>query len=92
MATNDDDLYGDLDGAVAKPAPPNASKSTSSTWPQMLSQSEVDRLRQQLKSLAEENDVLKKNMGILYRTAKNELERKDRAIDQLQSELDALKR
>lgn len=84
---DDDLLYGDLeDAAIAKP-------SSSST--QALTMTELDieqlRLRQQLQSLKAENDILKQNMGILYRTAKAELDRKDRTILELQSELDSLR-
>ncbi|KAL7554924.1 hypothetical protein ACHAWF_018489 [Thalassiosira exigua] len=90
MATNDsDDLYGDLDDAVAKPSSsaPSMSKSLS-MQPVEMSQPEVLQLQRQLKSLKDENEILRKNIGILYRTAKSELERKDRTIDQLQNELD----
>ncbi|KAL7461725.1 hypothetical protein ACHAXS_006377 [Conticribra weissflogii] len=116
---NVDDLYGDLDGMVAKPstsspvlrkkATPsgnaaisvlqstdNAQSSTSplpSSNPKFLvPQSEVRELQLQIKTLKEENDILKKNIGILYRTAKSELGRKDRAIERLQNELDTLRR
>ena len=102
MASNEDDLYGDLDDAVAKPLPPSKQPHTSmastskmmSPSPQqpMMSQPEIAKLQQQIKSLKEENDILKKNIGILYRTSKSELERKDRSIDQLQNELDSLRR
>ena len=56
-----------------------------------LSQSEIIQLQQQIDSLKAENEILKKNMGILYRTSKSELDRKDRTIDRLQDELDALR-
>lgn len=102
MTGNDDDLYGDLDdAAVAKPAPSNAGRTeqyaaaqetSTAAPPPLATQPEIAQLQQQLKSLKAENDVLKKNIGILYRTAKSELERKDRTIDQLQSEIDALRR
>jgi hypothetical protein len=82
MATNNDDLYGDLEGAVAKPK---------SITPPGMSESQVEQLREQILSLKAENDTLKKNMGILYRTSKSELERKDRTIVQLQNELDSLR-
>jgi hypothetical protein len=82
MASNDDDLYGDLEDAVAKPK---------SMTPPTTSEPQVAQLRQQILSLKAENDILKKNMGILYRTSKSELERKDRTIVQLQNELDSLR-
>lgn len=58
----------------------------------LIPQSEVNEMQQQMKTLKEENEILKKNIGILYRTAKSELERKDRAIERLQNELDTLGR
>ncbi|KAL3787444.1 hypothetical protein ACHAW5_008982 [Stephanodiscus triporus] len=82
MATNDDDLYGDLEDAVAKPMPMR---------PPTITQPQIAQLRQQIQSLKAENEILKKNIGILYRTAKSELERKDRTIVQLQNELDSLR-
>lgn len=80
MAEKLDDLYGDLENAVAKQAEPKATKSLSAAGNEDVSK------------LKEENETLKRNMGILYRTAKAELERKDRTIEMLQSELDSLKR
>ena len=96
----DNDLYGDLDNAVAKPmssntrqtAPHTSTSKSLSAPPTMMSQPEIVQLQQQIKSHKAENDILKKNIGILYRTSKSELERKDRTIDQLQNELDALRR
>jgi len=103
MASNEDDLYGDLDDAVAKPLPPSKQQphtfmaSTSDmrnplSQQPMMSKPEIVKLQSHLKSLKEENNILKKNIGILYRTSKSELERKDRTIDQLQNELDSLRR
>lgn len=91
-AMNEDDLYGDLNLAAAKPVPrkqtasslaPSSSSTPTSNGPEIL------KLQQQIKTLKAENETLKKNMGILYRTAKSELERKDRRIDELQNDLDA---
>lgn len=83
---DDDLLYGDLeDAAIAKP-------SSNSTIALTMTELEIEQLRQRLQSLKLENDILKQNMGILYRTAKSELDRKDRTILQLQSELDSLRR
>eukprot|EP00804_Cyclotella_cryptica_P023335 CCRYP_000495-RA/>CCRYP_000495-RA protein AED:0.44 eAED:0.44 QI:0/-1/0/1/-1/0/1/0/57 len=48
-------------------------------------------LQREIASLKAENETLKRNMGILYRTSKAELERKDRTIEMLQGELDAMK-
>ncbi len=89
---NEDDLYGDLNLAAAKPVPRKQTASsfapTSSSTPTSNSP-DILKLQQQIKSLQAENETLKKNMGILYRTAKSELERKDRRIDELQNDLDA---
>ena len=83
---DDDLLYGDLeDAAIAEP-------SSSNTIALTMTELEIKQLRQQLQSLKSENDILKQNMGILYRTAKSELDRKDRTILELQSELDSLRR
>ncbi len=60
--------------------------------PPTITQPQVAQLLQQVQSLKAENDILKKNMGILYRTSKSELDRKDRIIAQLQDELDSLRR
>jgi hypothetical protein len=96
MATNEDDLYGDLDDAVVNPMPSMNNNSTTSkvvgATSMMTSEPEVRQLLEQMKKLKAENDILKRNMGILYRTAKSELDRKDRAIFQLQNELDSLQR
>ena len=102
----EDELYGDLDdAAVANPQTNTVTKknddattimSTSmsaQTMPTMMLQPEIMiQLQQQIKSLKAENDTLKRNIGILYRTAKSELERKDRTISQLQDEVDSLRR
>lgn len=89
---NEDDLYGDLNLAAAKPVPrkqqtASSFEPTSST--RTSNSPDILKLQQQIKSLQAENETLKKNMGILYRTAKSELERKDRRIDELQNDLDA---
>ena len=104
---NEDDLYDDLERAVAKATTAQTSSSatknkihstTSSLSAQQqpinttLSQIEITQLQQQIKSLQAENDILKKNIGILYRTAKSELQRKDKTICQLQDEVDSLRR
>ena len=104
----DDELYGDLDDAtVAKQTRKShnatiisttSSMSAHHTMPttMMSSQSEeimiIKQLQHQIKSLQAENDTLKKNIGILYRTAKSELERKDGTIGRLQDEVDSLRR
>lgn len=86
MAEKLDDLYGDLEDAVAKQSEPSSKPNTTTPASSAESRSaDVSKLKA-------ENETLKRNMGILYRTAKAELERKDRTIEMLQSELDALKR
>lgn len=84
MAEKLDDLYSDLENAVARQSEPG-SNSRNTTVPASEGNTDVDKL-------IAENETLKRNIGILYRTAKSELERKDRTIEMLQSELDALKR
>jgi len=84
---DDDLLYGDLeDAAIANPS------SSSNYIALTMTELEIEQLREQLQSLKSENFILKQNMGILYRTAKSELDRKDRTILELQSELDSLRR
>ncbi|KAG7373748.1 hypothetical protein IV203_012843 [Nitzschia inconspicua] len=43
--------------------------------------------QQQQQQLQEENTILKQNMGILFRTAKREIQRKDARIQQLEQQL-----
>jgi predicted RNase H-like nuclease (RuvC/YqgF family) len=50
---------------------------------------QVDSLTATVQQLTSENDVLKRNMGILFRTARAELQRKDEEIARLQTELDS---
>ena len=104
----DDELYGDLDDAtMAKQTKKSHNATIISTTSMMSahhtmpttmmsSQSEeimiIKQLQHQIKSLQAENDTLKKNIGILYRTAKSELERKDGTIGRLQDEVDSLRR
>ncbi len=98
MATNEDDLYGDLDDAVVNQVPSMNNKLENNmmvgapSMAMMTPEPEVRQLLEQMKKIKAENDILKRNMGILYRTAKSELDRKDRAIFQLQTELDSLRR
>jgi hypothetical protein len=49
-----------------------------STYKRVISKMEI-----QMKQLKAENDVLKKNISCLFKTAKEELERKDSEIDSL---------
>jgi len=46
---------------------------------------------EKLLQLQSENEILKRNIGTLYRTAKLELERKDKRIAMLEEELDHLR-
>ena len=90
MAEKLDDLYSDLENAVAKQSEPGSNSGNTkgirnTTVATSAGNADTEKL-------IAENETLKRNMGILYRTAKAELERKDRTIEMLQSELDALKR
>jgi predicted transcriptional regulator len=49
---------------------------------------QLDHLQKRIEELELENRQLKRNMGTLYRTAKNELKRKDDNIARLMQELD----
>ena len=44
---------------------------------------ESDRLKERIRMLEEENRILKRNMGTLYRTAVAEIRRKDEQINRL---------
>ena len=90
MSAEDDDLYGDLATVTVKPA--TTAQLTFASKQSPVTPAEVGDLQQQVASLKEENETLKRNMGILFRTAKAELERKDKVIDRLQNELDGMKR
>ena len=52
---------------------------------------EVSFLQDKVGRLEGENEVLKRNMGTLYRTATAEIQRKDKEILRLTTELDRLK-
>ena len=47
---------------------------------------EVKFLQEQVTKLEKENEILKRNMGILFRTATAELQRKDKEIERLNSQ------
>ena len=68
-------LYSDLNYIAAASAPTKEQK-------------EYRLQKKQLEQLKNENEILKRNISILYRTAKKELERKDVRIQQLEKELD----
>ena len=50
----------------------------------------VDTLTNAVQQLSTENETLRRNMGILFRTARAELQRKENEIQRLQDELDAV--
>lgn len=67
--TDDDELYGDLEDDI---------KPSSSTTRQINIQQErqeIANLRKEVARLQKENDILKRNIGTLYRTATNEIQR-----------------
>lgn len=99
MAEEEDlgDLYGDLDDdKVASPS--SSIKGTSTLAASKASSlsslkspppgSNMAQLEDKVKALEAENLTLKRNMGMLYRTARREIERKDKQISELMAELD----
>lgn len=85
MATNnDDDLYGDLD--TYQPT-----KKAKGANPANKKNPDTQRLQAEVESLRKENEVLKRNMGILFRTAQAEIRRKDRQIAELEKDRNAAK-
>jgi hypothetical protein len=104
MADEDaDDLYEDIDdspifGSSADKAVPTtavtatttittAATAGSASRPRSLVE-EVQFLQQKSAKLERENQILKRNMGTLYRTATAELQRKDKEILRLTTEAD----
>lgn len=83
MADESEDLYGDIDETPVFAAP--AAASAKSNAPRSLVQ-EVQFLQDKVAKLEKENEVLKRNMGILFRTATAEIQRKDKEISRLNSE------
>ena len=87
-----DDLYGDLQET-------NRAASTYNTSAQLkapptltpISSVTVQSLEKRVEELAEENRVLKRNIGTLYRTSKAEIKRKDDEIARLLLEIEQLK-
>eukprot|EP00541_Cyclophora_tenuis_P002016 CAMPEP_0116561128 /NCGR_PEP_ID=MMETSP0397-20121206/11399_1 /TAXON_ID=216820 /ORGANISM="Cyclophora tenuis, Strain ECT3854" /LENGTH=116 /DNA_ID=CAMNT_0004087213 /DNA_START=175 /DNA_END=525 /DNA_ORIENTATION=+ len=80
-----DELYGDLDEAYTPPISKNKNNSNSSINTNVSKlQDEVRLLRNQVSSLQQENEVLKRNMGTLFRTARAEIRRKDLRIEELE--------
>jgi len=77
---DDEDLYGDLEDT--KCAPPVKSR------PPSVDSVKVEKLQKELDELRQENEILKRNMGTLFRTARVEVKRKDAKIESLMEELD----
>ena len=92
MATagsEEDDLYGDIDDTPVFPTKTTVESARSRSSSQPLSLvDQVGHLEQKVAQLQRENEVLKRNMGTLYRTARAELSRKDKEITRLATELD----
>lgn len=106
MAEEEDgDLYGDLeDGKIAAVTTTSSNnKVTGGTMTMMAASkasssslksppgSSMAKLEEKIKALEAENLTLKRNMGMLYRTARREIDRKDKQISELMSELDKSK-
>jgi len=98
--TNEDLLYGDLDddnnhnkmnndknenGTI----PTSMCRTSSNQDRETISKQnhEIQALKVELNKTLKENETLKRNIGTLYRTAKNELDRKDARILDLERKL-----
>jgi predicted RNase H-like nuclease (RuvC/YqgF family) len=89
------DLYEDLaDAKIASTAStsriemkPSTAAIIAATKPSSFSE-QVDNLQKKVEDLDRENHQLKRNIGTLFRTAKNEIKRKDDQIARLMQELD----
>ena len=79
----EEDLYGDLDLSGNASSKPSAPKQINI----QEERAEITMLRKQLAAAQKENETLKRNVGTLYRTATNELKRKDNRILELEQEL-----
>jgi hypothetical protein len=94
-SNNLDGLYEDLEGTSAAPKvasakPPMGSMTRHPMGPMKtpsLSE-DLNHLRERIQELEQENQTLKRNIGTLYRTATNEIKRKDNQIARLMAELD----
>jgi hypothetical protein len=93
----DDDLYGDLDVDVKNVAGKKKKMTDTSTNNQHRrhylqpddresTREENKMLKERIRTLEEENLILKRNIGTLFRTAKNEIQRKDGQIIRLQQQ------
>ena len=99
---NDDDLYGDLMeqklpasstsmASSAKRQKLSSASLSSSNFQKDEGNSVSDPnavWKQRVEELTNENNILKRNIGTLYRTAKKEMERKDKEIQRLTEELE----
>ena len=95
MADESEDLYGDIDDSPVFPMSTTADRgsassaaaatTTSRNAPRSLVE-EVQFLQDQVSKLERENQVLKRNMGILFRTTTAEIQRKDKEILRLQQQ------
>lgn len=84
MSDDDTDLYDDLKETTV---PPQAKKMKPSASIVSL-ENRIKTLESQRSETTKENEILKRNMGSLYRTAKAEIRRKDAEIDSLQQQLE----
>lgn len=95
---NDDELYGDLDIVTSVTKSTASSKKkiktalTGEEGVDYYEASVVEKLRKELEESQRANSTLKRNIAILYRTAKAEIERKDATLQSLQDRLDRLER
>ena len=80
----EEDLYGDLDLSGKAPSKPSSAPKQINIQEE---RAEITMLRKQLAASQKENETLKRNIGTLYRTATNELKRKDNRILELEQEL-----
>jgi hypothetical protein len=85
MSDDEQDLYGDLVESTTNTQATNTSK------PKQLNiqeeREDIVNLNKELERFKQENEVLKRNIGTLYRTATKELQRKDDRIAELEDEL-----
>ena len=84
------DLYGDIDETpVFSSAAAGGTAADNDTKSRPMSLVEENKfLREKVAKLQGENDVLQRNMGTLFRTATAEIQRKDKEILRLATELD----
>jgi len=84
MSDDDKDLYGDLDESTTN-TPTTKSK------PKQLNiqqeREDIVNLNKELERVKQENEILRRNIGTLYRTSTKELQRKDDRIAELEEEL-----